>query len=204
MFAGIVETKSTVLDIKQGTGVLRMSLSRPSSYTDIHVGDSIATNGICLTIESFNEKFMTFAIGLETLKVTGWTSENLLSTEMNVERSLTYGDRVHGHLVTGHVDAVVRVMEKQSAGECSVFWLELPESLKPFIWPKGSVALNGVSLTVNEINQNQFSVCLIPETLSVTNLGDLNPNDPINVEVDNMARAFVKFMQLKEQNELNS
>lgn len=195
MFSGIVETTSRVLATHARDEVLELRVQRPAGFDDLSVGDSIAINGICLTVERYNEQEIQFALGPETIRVTGWTAERVQSMRFNVERSLRVGDRIHGHLVTGHVDAVTHVVARSQEGETLRLEIAIPDQLKLFIWPKGSIALNGVSLTINQVTATAFSVGLIPETLKRTQLNDLEVGTLVNLEVDNMARGFVRWAE---------
>ncbi|MEQ1877935.1 MAG: riboflavin synthase, partial [Bdellovibrionia bacterium] len=141
----------------------------------------------------FNEKEITFAVGPETLKVTGWLGPaNLLTGTVNCERSLRFGDRIHGHLVTGHVDSVARVLKVDRFDQSLIFEIEVPENIAPLVWKKGSLALNGVSLTINEVAGSCASFCLIPETLKRTNLANLKTGNFLNLEADNYARGMLR------------
>src|SRR4051812_1007571 len=106
MFSGIVEAQSRILKAEQDQNLVRITVEKPTDFNDLNAGDSIATSGVCLTVERFDEKTIQFALGAETLQVTGWTAEKLKGLQVNLERSLRFGDRVHGHVVSGHVDAV--------------------------------------------------------------------------------------------------
>ena len=192
MFTGIIEEKAKVLSVEKGDQSLQIQLARPKSFDDIQVGDSIACNGVCLTVENFDEQQMTFTIGYETLKITGWKDSDLLHSEINLERSLMFGQRIHGHLVSGHVDTVTPVLSTEWMGDCFLITLELPTIAKE-IWTKSSVALNGVSLTVNWIENNSFQVCLVPETLKKTNLAQLKTGDKVNVETDYYMKGLLKL-----------
>jgi riboflavin synthase len=199
VFSGIIETTARVLHSKAGSGgVVRICIEKPRLFEDLNVGDSVAVNGVCLTVESWDDGGVLFALGAETLRVTGWTSQNLPGQVVNLERSLRLGDRLHGHLVTGHVDARAGVVETRSEGEGLFARIAIPESLTAFIWPKGSVAVDGVSLTINQVSGATFTIGLIPETLKRTNLKKLRPGLEINLEVDNMARGFVHWADLKQ------
>lgn len=184
MFTGIIEAQTRVIEAFSGNDSIHLRLERPDFFDDIKVGDSVACNGVCLTIESFDESSMDFTLGHETLQVTGWQLKDIKSTGFNVERSLKFGDRVHGHIVSGHVDGVSTLKDKMLAGESLLLTFELPFQQNQEIWPKSSIAINGVSLTVNKIDQQGFQVCLIPETLKKTNLESLNIGDPVNIETD--------------------
>ncbi len=199
MFSGIIEAKSKVLSAQRRSGSVVIEVEKPKEFDDLAEGQSIANDGVCLTIEVFDSKSMRFALAAETLHITGWNPELLTGYEMNLERSIRFGDRVHGHFVTGHVDARVLVDEISDEGESRWIWVRFPERLAPMIWKKGSVALNGVSLTINDVQDLRFSVCLIRETLNRTNLSKLKPGDPINLEVDTMARAINRQFEVWTQ-----
>ena len=184
LFTGIVEANSHVLEISQGDQSLTLLLQRPADFNDIKIGDSIACNGVCLTVEEFNDESMQFTIGFETLQITGWTLEQLAQSSFNLERSLKFGDRIHGHLVSGHVDNQTQLKKKEMAGDCLLLDFELPDAQSKEVWKKSSVAINGVSLTVNWVENSQFQVCLVPETLKKTNLQSLTEGDWVNIETD--------------------
>jgi riboflavin synthase len=207
MFSGIVETKITLLEWIPLGQIVRIITDKPSSFNNLSIGDSIAVNGVCLTLEAYDVTTMQFALGPETLKVTGWSEELLKNASLNVERSLRLGDQIHGHLVSGHVDAMALVSGAQAIsddGEIStlILTLTLPKSLRALVWQKGSVALNGVSLTVNSVHdladeQTQIQVCLIPETLRRTNLAKLKVGDWVTVEADQYARAMHRLREVQ-------
>ena len=195
MFSGIVETQGRVLCIRREGELLRLEVEKPADFDDIRIGDSICSSGVCLTVEKFDNQQMTFALGAETLKVTGWNENSLKASSLNLERSLRFGDRIHGHLVTGHVDGVGRVVNIQDLGGSVQVDVKCPEVLLPYFWKKGSWAINGVSLTINDVSDRVVSVCLIPETLKRTNLSQLKTGDPVNLEVDATARGLINFLQ---------
>jgi riboflavin synthase len=199
MFAGIVETKSPVVKVSERPGVLEIHIQRPQDFQDLTLGDSIACDGVCLTLEKYDQGAMQFALGPETLRITGWQPASVLNRVVNLERSLRLNDRIHGHLVTGHVDGLGRVVSVQSRGETVQLKIGFPVELKPYIWPKGSIAVNGVSLTVNTVGPDTFEVGLIPETLKRTNLSTLESGSPVNLEIDNMARGLVHVANLEKE-----
>jgi riboflavin synthase len=206
MFSGIVEAKTELLSFtrqnSQEPQIIRIKLKKPSEFNDIKPGDSIAVNGICLTVESHNENEIEFALGAETIKVTGWTEADLRSQSINLERSLRFGDRLHGHMVSGHVDAMGTVTEASALGGSWILKVRVPEYLADMIWPKGSVAINGVSLTVNAIHDNSIvEVCLIPETLKRTNLSEIQFGNKVTIEVDPMARALKRMISERNERE---
>lgn len=197
MFSGIVEATGQILEAQKRPGVIQIKIKKPNDFNDIKEGDSIAVNGICLTVEAFDDESMQFALAAETLQVTGWKAENLKGQEVNLERSLRFGDRLHGSIMTGHVDTVGHIAKVIEEGESWFMWVEIPEDYMKFMWKKSSVILNGVSLTINEVEANKLQVCLIPETLQRTNLKQLKKADPINVEVDFLNRSVAHLIKDK-------
>jgi riboflavin synthase len=198
MFSGIVESCQKVVEAKSESGLLRIRVARPASFDDLHSGDSVCTNGVCLTVEAFDERTMQFALGAETLAVTGWTPDVLLERPVNLERSLRVGDRIHGHMVSGHVDAAGTVTSVTETSGSVILEVRAPETLLPYLWKKGSWAVNGVSLTINDVNSDIISVCLIPETVARTNLGLMKPGSRVNLEADMWARGMVHALLSRE------
>lgn len=205
MFSGIVEATGVIIwvnEVDPGR-LIRIGVSRPSMFDDIRNGDSVATDGVCLTVEDHDTESMTFALGTETLSVTNWKSMGgpsaVIGRKLNLERSLKMGDRIHGHWVTGHVDAAVKVVgfedSKSERDSTRILKVEIPDQLRAMVWKKGSWAVNGVSLTVNSVEGGVASHCLIPETLTRTNLGELRIGDLVNVEVDVFARALSQSIE---------
>lgn len=205
MFSGIVEVTSRVKNAQSCEGMIQLTLEKPNIFNDLSVGDSVAVNGVCLTVENFDDETMEFAVAAETLQVTGWSAQTLLSSQMNLERSLKLGDRIHGHMVAGHVDAMGRVLDIVNIGQSLQLSIEFPKSLQPMVWKKGSVAINGVSLTINSVEHSSESptltVCLVPETLRRTNLGDLQTGSLVTLEADMWARGFVHWLKINEVKE---
>lgn len=201
MFSGIVEETGFVTAARTNDGIVRIQVQRPASFTDIKRGDSICVNGVCLTVEEMSGELLQFSLAPETLKITGWTAESVVGRMVNLERSLRLSDRLHGHLVTGHVDAAGTVTFISRNGESQDVTIEHPDNLAPFIWAKGSVAVNGVSLTLNRVEPNHFTVGLIPETLKRTNLGNLSVGAGVNLEADNWARGLVHQAKLVRESQ---
>lgn len=204
MFSGIVETTAHVLNVEEGRGVVRLEIEKPSSFQDVKNGDSISVNGICLTIEAHDEKRLQFALAPETLKVTGWVKESLKNIKFNLERSLKFSDRIHGHLVSGHVDAMAEVVGVEQMGESTIVAIQVPQTMAAYFWPKGSLAISGVSLTINKVENGRIEVCLIPETLKQTNLSDLKKGDFVTVEIDTMARGLVHWLEQRGGNHVST
>lgn len=194
MFSGIVESVQTIEQVESHAHMVRIQVKKPSEFNDLKPGDSIAVNGVCLTLETQSESQMSFALAAETLHVLRIDSQQLLGKQVNLERSLRFGDRIHGHLVSGHVDSLGQIVRADGTADSWFMDVKVAEHLRCLIWKKGSITLHGVSLTVNEWKDGVLSVCLIPETLKRTNLGHLKVGDWINVEPDYFAKALVNQM----------
>ncbi|MFN8792640.1 MAG: riboflavin synthase [Bdellovibrionales bacterium] len=190
MFSGIVEATSRVLSSKLLDHAVTVHVERPSDFQDLKIGDSVACNGVCLTIEGFDEHQLQFTLAAETLRLLQLDPQALVGQIWNLERSLKFGDRVHGHLVTGHIEALGRVVFSEALGDSWILRVQVPSSLRRYLWAKGSVALHGVSLTVNHFEADTVEVCLIPETLKRTNLRSLSVGSPVNLETDYLAKAY--------------
>jgi len=196
MFSGIVEAQAPILNITQSEFTTRFSISRPFIFDDISVGDSVCVDGTCLTVEEVSDAEICFCLGPETLRLTAWGHSSLQAGKLvNLERSLKLNSRVHGHFVTGHVDGVVEIVDIERAGDARWLSLRIPSHLKTYLWTKGSLCLGGVSLTINDVDKNIISVCLIPETLRKTNFASLQVGSKLNIEVDSMARAWVHLQK---------
>lgn len=202
MFSGIIEATQIIKNTKSSNQVIQIEIDRPVFFQDLKVGDSIAINGVCLTLESFTSESLFFTLGFESLSLLKWKEDDLKNKSVNLERSLLFGDRIHGHLVSGHVDALAKTLDRIVQGDCLIFWFEIPQNLKPFIWTKGSVAVQGVSLTVNQVLENSFSVCLIPETLKKTNLNQIQVNDLVNLEADYLIKGLSQSLKKEFGKEL--
>lgn len=199
MFTGIVTDIGEVLALEQrAEGLRRLRIACRYDPATIALGASIACSGICLTVVGsgidHDRAFFDVDLAAETLAVT--TAETWRTgTGLNLERSLKIGDELGGHIVTGHVDGIAEVIAREDLPDMARFALSVPEPLSRFIAQKGSVALDGVSLTVNAVDGNRFSVLLIPHTLAVTTLGDARAGGRLNLEVDLMARYAARLMQ---------
>ena len=187
MFTGLVEEKGTVRQLKTSNSACDLSIEAPLVSEDVSIGDSIAINGCCLTVVSINGKLLTFQAGSETL---GRTNLGQLQPEsaVNLERSLQVGQRMGGHYVSGHVDTLGTVDERNDDDEWAEFWFRVPAALTRQMAPKGSVTVDGISLTIVNVESDRFSVALIPHTLDVTTLGSRNVGDQVNIETDVLAK----------------
>jgi riboflavin synthase len=196
MFTGIVSDLGTILKIEK-KGDLRIRILCSFGFESILIGSSICCNGVCLTvIEKTASEPTSFDVevsseSLSKSNVGSWKE----GTKINLERSLKLGDELGGHIVSGHVDGVVKVLSLLEQGNSTKVVLECPKPLAKFIAHKGSVALNGTSLTVNDVLASQFSVNLISHTKEVTNWKLVKPNDEINIEVDTLARYVSRLIE---------
>jgi riboflavin synthase len=199
MFTGIVQAVGRIeRAVPQGDG-LRLSVAAESlDASDIAVGDSVAVNGCCLTVVERNGSILVFDVSAETLRCTGALDR---PGEVNLEKSLRLADRLGGHLMLGHVDGTGIVAEiaavGDAAGGSSRLAIDMPAELARFVAPKGSIAVNGVSLTVNSVAGTRFAVNLIPHTLTVTSLRDLVPGARVNLEVDMVARYVARLAEFE-------
>lgn len=193
MFTGIIETVGRVATVKSvGQSVALTIDAAGMDMSDVAVGDSIACNGVCLTVTSLVPKGFTVDVSQETLRVSaGFAAGN----SINLEKSLRLSDRLGGHLVNGHVDGVGTVTAVKPVDANREIMVRFPAELGRYIARKGSVAVNGVSLTVNAVITDTFSMNLIPHTLAVTNLNGLKQGDRVNLEIDLVARYVERMLQ---------
>jgi len=194
MFTGIVETMGTLVSKTEMGGDCRLLVDTGElSLAGCGTGDSISVSGACLTMLDPQEHRFTADVSQETLSLTilGNVAEG---EKVNLELAMGVHDRMGGHLVTGHVDGLAKLVSRHEDARAERFEFEVPPSLARYVARKGSVCLDGVSLTVNEVDKNRFSVCLIPHTMEITTLGRLQPGDEINFEVDLIARYLERLM----------
>lgn len=186
MFNGIIESIGTIqkIDIVGQSNRLYIEFDE-KKFNDIKLGDSISVNGICLTIEDIRDKHLLFYTSQET---NSKTNKFFCSQKVNLERSLLLGSRISGHFVFGHIDGIAKLIGIQHLDECQIWQFEIPHELLIYFAPKGSVAINGVSLTVNKVLKNSIEINLIPFTLEHTALRFNNIGDLLNIEVDMLAR----------------
>jgi len=195
MFTGIIQDVGSIESIQQESQQSHMVFATALDMSGWHIGDSVACNGCCLTITAFpSSKSFAATLSLETLQLT--TFADVCEQEMvNLEPALCMGDALGGHMVTGHVDGTGLVKSIKEIGEHREFSFELPDALARYVVVKGSVCINGVSLTVNKVGRNDFTVNLIPHTLSHTNLGALKTGTRVNIETDMYGRYVERLMQ---------
>jgi riboflavin synthase len=193
MFTGLVETLGTVIRrTPDGGGGAHLTIASPFA-SDLTLGESVAVNGACLTVIEHTPDDFHVQLGPETLERTCLGSLKS-GDRVNLERSLRAGDRLGGHFVQGHVDGIGRIAERTRQGEWETVWFTCPADLTRLMVPKGSVAVDGVSLTLVEVGRDRFSVMLIPHTLTMTTLGIKQIGDDVNVETDMLAKHVAKLM----------
>jgi len=195
MFTGIVQTKLPVITAEKQQDLTTFSFQ----FTDelvagLKTGASVAVNGTCLTVRRIEGNCVSFDAIAQTLKVTNLGALQAGSV-VNIERSARYGDEIGGHVLSGHVMDTVKVLAVEDSANNRVVWMERPEHLAPYLLNKGFVALNGCSLTIAEVEEERFSVHLIPETREVTTFGEVKSGDAINLEVDAQTQAVVETVK---------
>lgn len=194
MFTGLIEEVGEIVSLASSSDAARITVHAPLVTPACQHGDSIAVNGVCLTIVDHDENTFSADVMAETLAVSA-LSHLAAGVRVNLERAARVGDRLGGHIVQGHVDGTVRVISITEGSAWQVVRLALTPDLAPLVARKGSVALNGVSLTVSAVGTDWFEVSLIPETLSATTLGALRVGDLINVETDILARHVWRLLE---------
>jgi len=197
MFTGIIEAVGTVREVTQGTGGVRLAVDAGAlDLADVRIGDSIAVNGVCLTVVTLAPPRVGFDVSHETLRCTVGLAAG---ARVNLEKALRLADRLGGHLVSGHVDGVGAVLRFDAVGDNKLLVLESPADLAGYIARKGSVAVNGVSLTVNAVSGCAFEINLIPHTLAATNLEGLAAGAKVNLEMDLLARYVERMSEWSKQ-----
>ena len=194
MFTGIIEATGKLTELTQNQGDLTVRVSSPNlDIGDVQLGDSIATNGVCLTVvEKFSDGFRA-DVSNETLKLTQFAQYKLGQT-VNLEKALQPISRLGGHLVSGHIDGIATVVAITPNARATEYWLEAPSELMKYIPYKGSVAIDGISLTVNEIKDCQFKLTIVPHTAQETTIAEFKVGSKINLEVDQIARYLERLV----------
>jgi riboflavin synthase len=196
MFTGIVEELGTVESVDRQSDAVRLTVRATTVLEDARSGDSISVNGCCLTVSDRTDVTWTADVMAETLAKTGLGSL-IPGDRVNLERAATVGSRLGGHLVQGHVDAVGHVVRREPGDHWDVVTVSMPRELAPYLVDKGSITVDGVSLTVVTAGDEGFTVSLIPETLRRTTLGFRRPGDPVNLEVDVIGKYVARQLETR-------
>ena len=202
MFTGLVEAVGKIDKIAKGDGVYLLSVTSPEIASELYLGQSVALSGACLTVCSFNDRSFTVEVTDETMRKTKFSTMKP-GSEINLERALRLSSRLDGHLVTGHVDGVVEVVGKKITGRSWWLGLRIPDNLQKYVATKGSVCLDGVSLTVAEKDGDRIWIALIPTTIQGTTLKNIAVGDFLNLEVDVVAR-YVESLLASDQEQRKS
>lgn len=198
MFTGLIEEVGQVAAISSAGEELSLLVEAPTVGAECAVGDSVAVNGICLTVEQVTGSRLQFHVGAETVQrstAAGWQA----GTPVNLERALATGQRMGGHFVQGHVDCVSELIKHGPPAETVYFTFSLPAPWRPFVAEKGSIAVDGISLTVTEVTEEDFSVAIIPYTLEHTNLAQLSAGALVNIEVDIIAKYVYNMLNQSDE-----
>ncbi|HWL94082.1 MAG TPA: riboflavin synthase [Phycisphaerae bacterium] len=194
MFSGIVDAIGTLREARPAAGGRVLRVEAADYWSDVPGGASMAVNGVCLTLTNKDRNVADFDVIAETLRRT--TLGDLKAGDrVNLQKSLAVGDRIDGHFVQGHVDAVGRVSRVEESERESVWWIQIDAESMAYVTPKGSIAVDGVSLTIASLADNEFSVALIPTTLQNTTLANKRPGARVNVETDILARTLVEYLR---------
>lgn len=192
MFTGLVEEVSTIQVLATHGSGARLFLLCEKILDDLKIGDSVAINGACQTVVSIERNKVCFEAAQETLKLTN-LSELKQGDKVNLERAMAANGRFGGHFVSGHIDGMGKFIKKDFDGMAYIFQFEAPDEIAKYVLKKGSICINGVSLTIATVEGNIFTVSIIPHTLDSTNLKDLKPNSNVNLEADMLAKYVEKF-----------
>jgi len=193
MFTGIIEDTGKVSRIEYRGQEKRLILELPPHLTEVQLGDSININGVCLTVVQKNEQGIELDVSLETLQRTA-LRELKEGDQVNLERALRLMDRLGGHIVTGHVDGIGEIVEKREEGDFLQLRIRIPESVSRYVVQKGSIAIDGISLTVNEYQEGEIRMTLIPYTIEKTTLKQKRVGDRVNLEGDILGKYVEKFL----------
>ena len=199
MFTGIIQSKGSIKEIFSSSDGARLKINTNAlDLSDTNVGDSIAVDGVCLTVTELTESSFTADVSNETLTCTTFSALKQ-GKNVNLERSLRVNQGIDGHLVSGHVDGIGAVNSIEKDGDSLRIKIEVQGDIIKYIAKKGSICINGVSLTVNSVENNFFDVNIVPHTLSATTLGDLSLQSNVNIEIDQIARYVERLLSQNEE-----
>lgn len=198
MFTGIIEEMGAVSSMEKTLAGTRITILASTVMSDLKIGDSVSVNGTCLTVVSKSEREFVVEVSPETLSVT--TLEHLSAgAPVNLERAMKLNERIGGHLVAGHVDGVGTIRSRHQEGNAIFFTTEAPPEILRYCVAKGSITVDGVSLTINEVADHSFSIAIIPHTAKVTTLGFKQINDTVNLESDLIGKYVERLLQERNQ-----
>jgi len=199
MFTGIIQSKGSIKEIFSSSDGARLKINTNAlDLSDFKVGDSVAVDGVCLTVTELTESSFTADVSNETLTCTTFSALKQ-GKNVNLERSLRVNQGIDGHLVSGHVDGIGAVNSIEKDGDSVRIKIEVQGDIIKYIAKKGSICINGVSLTVNSVENNFFDVNIVPHTLSATTLGDLSLQSNVNIEIDQIARYVERLLSQNEE-----
>lgn len=193
MFTGLIEDLGTVRELRRESSRVRLTVGTTIPAAELRLGDSVAVNGICLTVVAIGDGSFTADVSPETLERTT-LGEAAPGRRVNLERALRLSDRLGGHLVSGHIDAIATITERLQENNAVRFTFRLPAVVNRYVAEKGSVAIDGISLTVNAVTEETFSVAIIPHTLAMTTLQEKKSGDRVNIETDLVARYLARLL----------
>ncbi len=193
MFTGIVEEMGNVKALRRDASAAHITISASAVLGNTALGDSISVNGVCLTVVNIGKNDFSADVAVETLKVTN-LGDLKIGEKVNLERALQFSARIGGHLVSGHVDAVGHIREKREEGNGWRIFIDAPETLLRYVIKKGSISIDGISLTVADVDKNSFSVAIIPHTAKLTTLGFKSAGDSVNLEGDLIGKFVERLL----------
>lgn len=193
MFTGIVEELGKVKTLRRDAGAARLVISASTVLGETVLGDSICVNGVCLTVVDMTKGGFSADVAVETLKVTN-LGDLKIGAKVNLERALQLSARIGGHLVSGHVDAVGKIRKQQVEGNGWRIFINAPETVRRYVIKKGSIAVDGISLTVADVDRSGFSIAIIPHTAKLTTLGFKKPGDSVNLESDIIGKYVERLL----------
>tara|TARA_B100000945_G_C20383661_1_gene598550 strand:- start:381 stop:1013 length:633 start_codon:yes stop_codon:yes gene_type:complete len=199
MFTGIIQELAQVSDITVSSFGKKIIINRPESFSGIVIGESIALNGVCLTVASYTNENILFDVVQETLDKTNIQVLNI-GHAVNLERCMKLNSRIEGHIVQGHVESTATIVDHKRAAGSSELFIAVNDEILRYCIHKGSITIDGVSLTIADIKKNIISIALIPHTLSCTNLGSKDKGDYVNIETDVLGRYIDHFLNLNSNN----
>ncbi|UJL47272.1 riboflavin synthase [Virgibacillus sp. NKC19-16] len=203
MFTGIIEEMGTMKSMEHVSDqAVKLKIGSDSVISDVNSGDSIAVNGICLTVTDYNSENFQVDVMPETIKSTSLSALKP-GSKVNLERSMAANGRFGGHFVSGHIDGKGKIIRKERQENAVYYDVQIAKELAPFFIKKGSVAVDGISLTVFHVEENTFTISLIPHTVSETVLGEKNKGDTVNIECDMLAKYMQQMLEQQKQNSEN-